>query len=199
MADNLGDPKVFRAYVKSHTVETDFRSQAQEIVPKGVFEQITEIEVITPIISQDKELQLSPEDALTFAEVVLHRAPKLFASCVCGMLPMAFLWDLLDNGYIDDQFPLNKGDCPNPVYEDQFGLFLPVQKRFNVPFFGPGSIQQLNHNYAIPINLDEESTSLRGKGAFGEVYEVTIHEDYHDFFPYVSGPHIYRLQLIEQS
>jgi hypothetical protein len=198
MAFELGDPQSLFDYIESQWQNIKFKDHTQTFLPKSVFDQITNMETITAMVAQDDELQLSPEDTLAFADRVHHEAPKLFANCVCSGLSLKFLRDLLDCGLTDESIPLKNENCPGRAYTIAFQAFRRSQKQFNVPFFGLNSVQQLDDNFAMPISLDEDSKSLRGKGAFGEVYEVTIHGDYY-FFPYVSGPRLYHLQLTEQS
>jgi len=181
---SLINPTKVYDYLKEHMESFTFRANAQLFLSGKALHEITQRTVIERIISEDKEMMLSSQEAVSFIGKVHQTACKLFATCMYSEMPPSYLKHLLDRGLSDDDFPLVDGK--HPVWSEKFlrpsvRHFLENQKRFNAIFFEPDSFQSLDDSRPMPIAFDEEVASLLGRGAFGEVWKVRIHGDQHSF------------------
>jgi hypothetical protein len=175
-------------YLEDNMARLEFRTQPQEFVPRDIFEEATSKETIQKTVLQEEdELGLSKQDLDSFATVIHQRGRKLFAAGVRSGIAMTCLRRLLAKGFTDLNPPRGASDCdcPNvkPRDRGKFGFFLENLKKFNAPSFATDSFQVLENGTPIPIQFVEESTNLRGRGAFGEVWEMNFHRAHHDLLP----------------
>ncbi|KAF2656768.1 kinase-like protein [Lophiostoma macrostomum CBS 122681] len=190
-------------YLEDHMAKLEFRFQTQEFVPRDIFEIATSKMAIEQAVKQEEdELELISEDLDNFVTDIHQCGRKLFAACVRSGLAMTCLKRLLAKGFTDLNQPRADCDCdcPNLKPRDRktFRHFLDSLKKFNAPFFATNSFQALDSNTPIPIQFAEDSSNLRGKGAFGEVWEMNIHKSHHNLLP---GSHIDRfaVKIIQQE
>lgn len=182
MADSLSNADDVCDYVDDNLVTYSFSSHPQKFCPTKVFDEITRSHVIHDLVSKQFGLILNNQEQADLIARISGSGRKLFAICVYNGIPLDFLKAMLDNGLTDESLPLTK---------PQFGSlkqqrllvngFLEGQKYFNTRSFAANTHYRLDERssdgFSIPIDKEE----MKGEGAFGKVWQVRIHPDYHNF------------------
>ncbi|KAJ4365203.1 positive regulation of MDA-5 signaling pathway [Neocucurbitaria cava] len=169
-------------FMESHMVKWNFRGEMQEFLPKPAFAAVTTKEVIELVVSDDANFLLDVQAQEHFVMKVHEEAPIMFTTCFYAAgLSMAVLKALLDSGLNDQDLPLTKDSCANTKLKRLIPTFCDNQKRFRIAYFGLNSMQNLG-DITKPIKFDEDEKHLLGTGAFGEVWEIEIHDDHRSFF-----------------
>lgn len=168
-------------FMSAHMVNYTFRGEPQQFLPRLDLEKVITKEVIRLVCTEDKDLFLGDVPREQFVDQVYSKGRILFATCLFADLPMSYLKGLLDDDLTDAKIPLKKGDCSNMKLQRKFNHILDNQKRFFVACLNLDSMQSLD-GITKPIHFDEDPIFLLGHGAFGEVWEIEIHEDHRSFF-----------------
>lgn len=127
---------------------------------------------------------LKASERANFVKKVQLKGTRLLAICIYGRLPLQCLYKLLQCDIEDANLPVDMRTLPEAArgrHCDHLGLF---QHRF-VPFdfqLAPENGQtfhQLSDDTVIPMFVGK----MLGEGGYGEVFEVEIHPEHHNFTP----------------
>jgi hypothetical protein len=182
MAVSLKDTKQVFTFIKKHLKKVKFRGETQEYLPGAALRRATTKDIIRDVMSRESVPFSSDLERDIFIDKVHQKAPRIFAICIFGRLPMSDLKSLVDNDLTDIKLPLQMRDCPGNCDADEFERgFIDYQKKFHPVFFGLTSYQSLEDDCPKPIELCENPSNLIGKGAFGEVWRVWIDQNNRGF------------------
>jgi hypothetical protein len=182
MSTTLTDAGQVCNYINTKLVEMDFRGEPQSFLPAPDFDVITAEDVVRAVIWKDQESYLGEQERENLVRRILKEGRKMFATCVYGGLPMTCLEGLFQDGLSDGKFPFKIENCPGQKNNQRFrSSFINNQKTFNVAFFRLSVEQTLDRNISKPISYDESDEALLGEGAFGQVYEISIHPSQRSF------------------
>jgi hypothetical protein len=111
---------------------------------------------------------------------------KIFATCVYAKASLKNLRVMLENGITDKNLPLDEDEFQSLNEQDEFvDAFVNNQAKFNVLFFHEGETKDLTNcelsRLSVPIIHKEGLDDELGEGAFGMVWKISIHRDYHNF------------------
>lgn len=163
-------------------VTTEFRGEDQEFLPTPDFDIVTDEAVIHTVVWKDEKLFLGQKERAAMVSQISQEGRKMFATCVYSGLPMTFLKALFDDGLNDCRLPFKEGDAPGQKNSQKFrATFMKNQKIFNVAFFKRSSEQILDGGIRKPIGYDESEDKMLGRGAFGDVYKISIHPSQRSF------------------
>jgi hypothetical protein len=186
MAYPLNNKNDVQVFIESHLVSYKFRSQPQLFLPSSALDTITTRDVIRKLIELDTKVVVNNEEQKQLVDKIYRHGRKIFATCVYCDKSMAHVRAMLDNGLTDKRLPLRKTDFESLSQKGGFvNSFIATQKHFHTVFFGEDEFEELNEDladrFSIPINFEESKAHFRGRGAFGDVYQVTIHSDQRSF------------------
>lgn len=173
-------------YMEDHMVTYNFRGQPQRFLPDAALDKVTGRAVIQRIIAQDQTLVQNIIEQSQFVDDVYQKGRRLFAICVYCDQALSYLKAMLENDLTDVSLPLKDNDFGSLNQHRKFvRSFTANQKHFNTIYLSEGSIlkldDRLSDRFSIPIDYEEKPASFKGRGAFGEVWEVKIHSDQHPF------------------
>jgi hypothetical protein len=182
---SLNNKNDVRAFIRTYTIKYKFRGQPQKFLPRSALDTITTRNVIRQVIAQDKKIIPNNHEQEQLVDRVFRNGRKLFATCVDIDKSMKYLVAMLDNGLTDANLPLGEDDFGSLSQKGGFAdSFVAAQKRFHTVFldeYFQELIDDLSDCFSIPIHFEEIEAHLKGKGAFGSVYKVTIHPDQRSF------------------
>ncbi|KAH6639406.1 kinase-like domain-containing protein [Boeremia exigua] len=167
-------------YIQENVVQTVFRGEPQRFLRKAALDEVTSKETILLVTSDDEDVFLDEDGLERFADQVVKFGRQMFATCVQGSLPMTCLQLLLENGLTDTDMPLTEDNFPGSKKTKRrfVGSFIPNQALFSTAYFHLDSFQDLT---GLTKPIDHDESTLIGKGAFGAVYTVQIHEEHRAF------------------
>ena len=155
---------------------------------------------IETVVQGDPTIRKNRTELLEMVKVCARR---LFAVCVYGKLTLAFLQDLLsckDQVFDDTRPPTWQTVYPfsDSRWEYQFDRFRDLQPSFFAHRFRPPGTEiealMLSTDTIMPIHFDPVKDVVT-KGAFSEVFRVTIHPQHH-LFTAVSPQCVYELERL---
>ncbi|KAJ8110297.1 hypothetical protein OPT61_g6826 [Boeremia exigua] len=166
-------------HIQTNMEQTTFRGERQRFLKQSAFEEITTEETIRFVAKNDDIFWANNEQLDKFVDQVVCRGKRLFATCIQGGVSMNCLRLLLDRGSTDADMPLTKDDCPGTTFKRSFvSCFVPNQAFFTTAYFHMDQFQDME-GLTKPIDYDENR--LIGKGAFGSVYKIQIHDEHRSF------------------
>lgn len=174
--------------------EINYRNE--RFLPRAALEAILTNENIRELIIQDDSLKdkfgasETCEDRTAFVAKVANFGIEMLASCITGKLPLSRLHGLICRAHQEDRHlpieevpSLDDGTDWFPDFHD----FRERQKIFRVYDFDKdmlkkkmqnGFYEVIEESFTIPILGPRK---VLGQGSFGIVYEVSIHQDHHNF------------------
>lgn len=171
--------------VEANMVEKRFRGEMQRYVPKSTTEQVASRAVIEQVLDQDKSLFLYEPALRSFVTQIFTSCRIMFVICVWSGSPMALLKALVDHGLSDARLPFKLEDClTRPRSQRFYRGFLRGERMLCPAYFELGSFQSLDDDRPIPIDFDE--SNIYRHDALGELVEVRVDPNQHDF-PEVSS------------
>ena len=165
--------------------------RGQEYIPRCDLAGFTALDVITPLVLEDRPLNASDQpmnkaEAEQFArDVVRLNASKLFIICIFTKNNVKFFQHLFrDHGFDDKNLPLHDTKCEKFTIECGPGIADIIKY---IPAFSVDMIrynfqnQEWEDEYVIPISHSTGTTkgTELGPGAQGQVYGVFIHPAHH--------------------
>lgn len=183
MAQNLSNADGVRDYIEDEKMVTyNFMSHPQQFYSREHFDVITDPHVIHNVVAKELGLILNNREQASLITKISKSGRKLFAICVCTEIPLDFLKAMLDNGLTDERLPLTKSQLDSLRQKTLYvKSFLGNQKQFNTISFTEDSHYCLDERFSDGFSIPIHRESVIGEGAFGQVWEVLIHHDYHDF------------------
>ena len=186
----------------------------ERFLPQKELDAIFDQKVVTGLICEDETLsknieawQMGPSKLPSgkskqefFVDEVWRNAPRLLATCLFTDKPCTCLFKLIKEDKRDVDLPLTEAQIPSDASSYEFRSFWSAQKQFSVFQFDKNS--KLGSDLVIPegkvVPVMFKSRDPLGRGGFGEVFEVTIHRQHHNF-DMVSAPHVWKSLRLTES
>lgn len=154
-------------------------------IPSQDLKAVMNRDAMRNIILEDQESLLWSADVDSstkteaFINMVEREASTLLATCVWVKVGMGCFAKLIAAGYRDSSLPLNDISPASQVCPVDAADVVRVQAIFNVHHFDNEKDQgEISRYVTVPVHFDRDS-DLKGQGAYGAVYRVTIHKDHH--------------------
>lgn len=156
-----------------------------KFIPRKDLDEILSESTVKELINSDRSLnEIQNLDKDKFTQEVVLFASRLLAICVYVDLPLACLYELIQQGRLDIHLPLAEPHCPNGTYQVNFRNFVRWQGAFIAHKFeddgGRPKHRKIADEVVLPIMFNKKE-DLLGEGGFGWVYKVHIDPDHHLF------------------
>ena len=165
-------------------------SMGREFIPCDTFNTLMKPETISLVFQEivtTNAYQYHPLDYKNWYQTVAEKLPKILAILV-WLGKENLIRDFLLQGKDDSNLPLNTEDLgmiepslPKTRFREKQYCFIAIR-------FTKGQERHWHSDQILPFLTEKPLKG--GEGGFGVVYEVTIHDAYHDMWFFVPGEEV---------